>query len=95
MEEDFQAEGKVCVDQERLKRKSRKDRAEKGRCWRRGYATWSGPAAEEEERREIAEVSSERLTGEQKNGWTHQEERRSQRKERASWRRALRGERLK
>jgi len=45
----FQAEGKEEEDQERLKMKSRKERAERGRCLRRGKGIPSGPHATEEE----------------------------------------------
>ena len=83
------------MDQERLKMKSKNDKASGGRCCRKGYATWSGPAAVEEERRETAVVSSDSLKGEQKEEWsgdTQDEERSSRRKHLSSWRRTLRGE---
>ena len=95
MEEDFQTEGKECVDQERLKMKSKNDKASGGRCKRRGYETRSGPAAVEDEREEIAVVSSDSLKGEQKEEWsgdTQDEVRSSRRKDLSSWRRTFRGE---
>ena len=64
--EDFQAEGKEWVDQERLKINKRKVMAEGGRFRSRGYDTWSGPAAVEADREVKPVVSSERLNGEQK-----------------------------
>jgi hypothetical protein len=67
--EAFQAGGKVWVDQERLKMCKRKSRPAVGRCRRRGYVTWSGPEAREEERWSMPERSSGMLKGEQKEEW--------------------------
>ena len=62
----FQREGKKEVDQQRFKSERRKGKKSEGRCLRRGKEMKSRSEAVEEEREDIAEESSEREKGEQR-----------------------------
>ena len=62
----FQREGKKEEVQQRLKSERRKGKKSEGRCLRRGKEMKSRSEAVEEEREEIAEESSEREKGEQR-----------------------------